>query len=694
MKKIIQILLILFFSSITINPQVQQHWVRSFTGGSYGLFINTDISGNAYVVGYMTGMDAPVITFLQAFNTYGTELWDTVLFNTPCNPIGVNLDSQYNQYIAGYYPGGWGPANFSIYKYNPAGIQLWSLIEPISFYYDRMYSMTGDNAGNSYIVRIKDSVLTLRKYNSSGVLQFAVNITDTLEPQSIAVDPSGCIIVSGFVNSGSIYSCAAIKYSSSGVKIWKRIFVPGGNGVLSYPGIKMLTAKDGSIYLLFTTKDIENYNQYTLLKYTPDGIQQWVSYYNNKNNSSNSAAMCLEINGDNTQSIVATGTSATVKYNSNGEIAWIDTSSSFKDIKIDSFGNYYLTGNTYSNPWDFRTIKLSNNGVKLWDITYNGSYNYQDGAYALALDNTGNIFVTGYCNSIPFPWYNQATTIKYSQTEIDSVSLNYLPLALGNIWVYNHYTNTPPSSNFEYRGKERYEIAKDTLMTNGKHYYDRTYLGYTRIEPVNFSVFSYFLGIETKRDSLKAKINDTVITCYHIADTAYKDILGSSRRNKFVNTFCMITNQQYFWNLTYRLGYWTYSNITDGTIEGFTDTLVGAVINGIVYGDTTINGLQKLSNYVPGEFSLSQNYPNPFNPATKIKFSIPLSRGVSEGRGMLVRLIVYDILGREVASLVNERLSPGSYEVEWDGSDYPSGVYFYKLITSGYTETRKMVLLK
>ncbi|RPI17456.1 MAG: T9SS C-terminal target domain-containing protein [Ignavibacteriae bacterium] len=107
-------------------------------------------------------------------------------------------------------------------------------------------------------------------------------------------------------------------------------------------------------------------------------------------------------------------------------------------------------------------------------------------------------------------------------------------------------------------------------------------------------------------------------------------------------------------------------------------------------------GVQNISNEVPSEFKLSQNYPNPFNPSTKIKFEIPLSRGVSgsAGRGVFVKLIIYDVLGKEVAALINEKLSPGTYEVDWNASDYPSGVYFYRLITESFSETKRMVLIK
>jgi len=103
-------------------------------------------------------------------------------------------------------------------------------------------------------------------------------------------------------------------------------------------------------------------------------------------------------------------------------------------------------------------------------------------------------------------------------------------------------------------------------------------------------------------------------------------------------------------------------------------------------------GITQTSTEVPEMFVLYQNYPNPFNPITKIRFSIPLSRGVSEGRG--VSLVIYDALGREVRTLVNEQLSPGIYEVEWDGTNYSSGVYYYRLINDKYSDTKKMLMIK
>jgi hypothetical protein len=101
-------------------------------------------------------------------------------------------------------------------------------------------------------------------------------------------------------------------------------------------------------------------------------------------------------------------------------------------------------------------------------------------------------------------------------------------------------------------------------------------------------------------------------------------------------------------------------------------------------------GIEPISSEVPDRFMLFQNYPNPFNPTTKIKFGIP----VGTRRGLFVQIKIYDILGREISTLVNEELKPGTYEVDWSAENYPSGVYFYTITSAGYFDSKKMILLK
>ena len=98
--------------------------------------------------------------------------------------------------------------------------------------------------------------------------------------------------------------------------------------------------------------------------------------------------------------------------------------------------------------------------------------------------------------------------------------------------------------------------------------------------------------------------------------------------------------------------------------------------------------IPEITGKIPESYSIEQNYPNPFNPVTKIKFDIA---GKTVGQTFLS---VYDITGREIQTLVNEQLRPGSYEVTFDGSNLPSGIYFYQLRANDFTETKKLVLLK
>lgn len=102
--------------------------------------------------------------------------------------------------------------------------------------------------------------------------------------------------------------------------------------------------------------------------------------------------------------------------------------------------------------------------------------------------------------------------------------------------------------------------------------------------------------------------------------------------------------------------------------------------------DNSDNIKSEKNKLLPAEFSLSQNYPNPFNPVTQIKFEIP--------KLSFVKLTVYDITGRQIAILINQELQPERYEIKFDGNNFASGIYFYKIQTKDYSKTMRMVLIK
>ncbi len=140
-----------------------------------------------------------------------------------------------------------------------------------------------------------------------------------------------------------------------------------------------------------------------------------------------------------------------------------------------------------------------------------------------------------------------------------------------------------------------------------------------------------------------------------------------------------------------------FISINTETGEG---TIIGSIgfkhILGLAYAETDINSVDDKGNQsLPNEFALYQNYPNPFNPATKIKFTIPNKVFLNGTKSFIdVQLLVYDVLGNEIVTLVNEEKSAGVYEVEFNAEGLTSGIYFYKLQAGLFTETKKMLLIK
>ncbi|HMD14493.1 MAG TPA: T9SS type A sorting domain-containing protein, partial [Bacteroidota bacterium] len=114
--------------------------------------------------------------------------------------------------------------------------------------------------------------------------------------------------------------------------------------------------------------------------------------------------------------------------------------------------------------------------------------------------------------------------------------------------------------------------------------------------------------------------------------------------------------------------------------------LLAAVQGGIFQSTQPVLGVNERRDDLPASFTLEQNFPNPFNPATKISFAVPKSS--------IVTLTVYDILGQSVITLVDGKQEPGEHSVNWNALNIPSGVYFYRIVTGDFVQTKKMVLMK
>ena len=283
--------------------------------------------------------------------------------------------------------------------------------------------------------------------------------------------------------------------------------------------------------------------------------------------------------------------------------------------------------------------------------------------------------------------------------------LNFYPLAIGNKWVFDKVTvEHNPYPNY-YHSIIVKEVLGDTIASNGKHYYkvnDETIWESSvleRVDSIDGKVYRYYEDPSLPENEylaydLLAEVGDTInsfrsgfntvmfTTMY--AETTFEK-WGLTKPKKVFGEY---TLHPPIFSLTQDIGLdsiYFYFDFGETYI-----TLKGCIIDGAVYGDTVTVGVEDEETPLATSFKLEQNYPNPFNPNTVISYRLPVTSNVT--------LKVYDVLGNEIATLVNEEKPAGEYEVEFSPESsikHPaSGIYFYQLKAGSFIQTRKMVYLK
>jgi len=261
---------------------------------------------------------------------------------------------------------------------------------------------------------------------------------------------------------------------------------------------------------------------------------------------------------------------------------------------------------------------------------------------------------------------------------------NWFPLEIGNRWDYIvHADGGALGETFDTLA---IEIVGQQTLPNGLEYFVLSEpfpfwniffpTKYVREENHNI----YFYDIEDSLDCFAFRFDipqdSSYINCkreMHILSRDTSFTLGTPDYHQ--------TQTPYDYWFSYNFGIYNYFEW--GIVE-YSYSLSGCIISGITYGELLVSFEDE--KVFPNEYSVSQNYPNPFNPTTTIKYHIPELSFVS--------LKFYDVLSKEVATLVNEEKPAGSYEIEFNGTGLPSGIYFYQLRTESYVKTKKMVLLK
>jgi len=493
----------------------------------------------------------------------------------------------------------------------------------------------------SYIFRA-----SLIKYNNSGnvvwIAAYPQNYSTFIKPHAIALDNQGNVIVAlekGLNNSNILL----LKYNPNGSLLWNVEYTQNQYTIEVPRAIDIGT--DGSIYLTGECSDSTStgYNFLTM-KYNSTGVLQWMKRYDGPGHYSDlPVALKLDINQNvivaGSTSMVSTGNKdyCTIKYNSQGVQQWIRTTGfgpldEISDMTVDTLGNIYVTGSivTNSNQSEYCTIKYNASGTQQWAAMYAGINGY--------IYNISKAIDIDRAGNV----YVTGYTEMYYTLE-DYCTIKYSPSGT-ELWksFYNSGTNS-------------IDVATDMKVDKNGNCYITGY-----IQP------------SSGKGYMTIKYNTSGVQQWGIK-------LDSSGVNALsYYPFIQIDNN----NFVYAAG------TKERQRSGYVDAEI------VLAKYSQLIGINNISTEIPSSYNLYQNYPNPFNPATKIQFQIPLSRGVSAGRGVSVKLAIYDILGKEIAVLVNEFLSPGTYEIEWNASDYPSGVYFYRLVTDGFTQTNKMILVK
>ncbi len=306
------------------------------------------------------------------------------------------------------------------------------------------------------------------------------------------------------------------------------------------------------------------------------------------------------------------------------------------------------------------------------------------------------------------------------QVSADTIGISQGNAGANQVWNFQNLTRrdstvimwidpatTPYGSNFPQSNICTHDSSYDYFKTSTTQMEyvgsksEVTILNYSNFEMINSYPFTFN---STANDNYSGVINsngDVIIRTgsTNIVGDAYGTIslpfgtyTNALRTKSTVNVKDSSTMYQMAINTSYTIYAWFAPgkkfSVFSIMYYSFTIPGYGTFNRKVVYYNpsSTPLGILPIGSSVPQNFNLLQNYPNPFNPATKIEFDIP--------RASFTRLTIFDILGREIASPVNEQLIPGHYEINFEASSYPSGVYFYRLSTDGFVKTKRMMLIK
>jgi uncharacterized delta-60 repeat protein len=661
-KLFLSFLFLFFFSANLIySQQVIQDWVSRYNGTSndqdYSYAIAVDANGNAYITGQSFSSSALNDIVTIKYNPAGAAQWIQIYngsFNLNDIGIGIKVDNTGNVYVTGNTDtmiAGATYSNIVTIKYDPSGVLLWNKIYDGPWrMIDKAHGIALDNAGNIYITGESYAYQTYDyvtiKYDPAGnklwdTRYYGKGNNDVAT--SIVVDNSNNVIVSGYsYNSGNLYDYATVKYNSNSIQQWEQRYEGSGNDIAR----SIAVDNSGNICVTGSSFRTGTGNDYLTILYNPSGVQKWLQEYNDVSNGSDEA---FSTAFDNFGNVYITGNSpgnsttadfATIKYNPAGVMQWIQkyngipTGADYaRSLAVDGQGNVYVTGYSsgIGSGYDYATIKYNTEGLLKWVQRYNGLVYYYDLPTMVVVDASNSVFVTGYS------WGGSSL---YDMASVKYYQCNLVVNAGNDTTIYKGYGSGT--------------VTLRANITGGVNPISFVWSTGATTQTITLSPSQTTPYWVRATDAKGCISSDTVIV--NVIDVS----CGTPGNNKVLvchkgNTICV-----------------NESAVPAHLAHG--DYLGSCIVQKSVFDQTS------------SEYKLYPNYPNPFNPSTKIMFNLP--------EQTKVKVVIYDVIGREVAVLVNGELKAGIQSVTWDAANYSSGIYFYKITAGTFSEIKKMLLVK
>ncbi len=507
-------------------------------------------------------------------------------------------------------------------------------------------------------------------------------------------DRSGNVYVFGSSNgTGSLLDFVIIKYNSSGAEKWVSRY--NGEGSSSDQIISACVDDSGNCYVTGYSTDLNSISKLTTAKFDSSGNVEWVKIYDNQListsygqdiaiDASGNLAVCGPVRN------ISMGRYSIVLliYDSNGNTLATsiydgdDTGDKIPvSIKFDSNSNIIIGGSYHSisGNTDMLILKYDLTGNYKWAKRFNGTANSDDRVTSMVLDNENNIY---FCGSI----YSAAGYLDYFYSKLDTLGTaqwSGIFNGAGNDLDIPYSIEIDLQKNLYITGFSRNDsvIGSEDVLA-------------MKISPAGSLIWNrVYSGAADGTDQGNSVAIDKNGNVY----------VGGAMDMGNVHLIYALLKYDASGNLIWIKNYAGSNSPEDFIYDVDVDSMNNVYVTGISldsisdYDIVTIKYSQTVdikqnSNFIPANYFLSQNYPNPFNPFTNLEFGISFSP--QTGEPGTVSLKIYDMLGKEVATLVNAKLNPGTHKYIFDASGLASGIYYYTLSAGHFTETKRMTLIK